>query len=159
MDREEMKKMLIDYMERGFLENIIALFRTDDSLYEFIPGMLSDERMRVRLGTAALVEELSNTDAAGIKAMLPGIAGLLKHENPNVRGDAAYVLGGIKDPDARPYLEAALEDEDESVRDVVRDALKKIKKQPLTQNERRRSAITTPIRNTIPVMPMRVRMK
>lgn len=127
MDREEMKKMLIEYMGKGFLENIIALFKTDDSLYDLIPDMLSDENMRVRLGTAALVEELMNGYRDNIRKVVPGIAALLKHDDPNVRGDAAYVLGVIKDPGAIPHLEAGLNDENAGVREVIRDALADIR--------------------------------
>jgi hypothetical protein len=59
MDDKEMKAMLIEYMGKGFLENIVALFKTDSSLCRFIADMLGDENLRVRLGATALVEELA----------------------------------------------------------------------------------------------------
>jgi ABC-type cobalamin transport system ATPase subunit len=67
MQDTEMKNMLIEYMEKGFLENIIAMFRQDDSLYRFIADMLGDENLRVRLGATALVEELAHDHAKELR--------------------------------------------------------------------------------------------
>jgi hypothetical protein len=132
MEQKEMKQMLMEYMEKGFLENIVALFKTDVALYEFIPGMLSDGNMKVRLGTAALVEELAGAHSAELKTIVPGLTALLTHDNPNVRGDAAYVLGIIRDRSARVALRAALNDENPGVRESARDALEEILKVPFT---------------------------
>ena len=100
MQDHEMKAMLIEYMGKGFLENIIALFKQDRSLYRFIADILGDENLRVRLGATALVEELVGSHGEELRAAVPGIIELLKHENPTIRGDAASVLGTIKDPSA-----------------------------------------------------------
>ncbi len=118
-----MKAMLIEYMGKGFLENIIAMFRQDDSLYRFIPDMLGDENLRVRLGATALVEELAHDHAEELRAAVPGIIELLKHENPTIRGDAASVLGTIKDPSSAEALRACLRDSHPGVREVAHDAL------------------------------------
>lgn len=121
-----MKAMLIDYMGRGFLENIIALFKQDRSLYRFIADMLGDENLRVRLGVTALVEEFVGSHQEELRAAVPGIIELLKHENPTIRGDAASVLGIIKDPAAIDALRACLHDVHAGVREVARDALSEI---------------------------------
>jgi HEAT repeat protein len=126
MEHDEMNQMLMEYMEKGFLENIVALFKTDASLYAFIPGMLSDGNMRVRLGTAALVEELAGGHSVELRAIVPGLTALLTHENPNVRGDTAYVLGIIRDHSAEVALRAALNDENPGVRESARGALEEI---------------------------------
>jgi HEAT repeat protein len=88
--------------------------------------MLGDENMRVRLGATALVEELSGENKTELRNAVPGIIELLKHENPTIRGDAAYVLGIIKDRSAREALEECLHDSHLSVREVVNDALAQI---------------------------------
>lgn len=128
MEKQDMKQMLIEYMGKGFLENIIAMFKTDPSLYEFIPDMLADENMRVRLGTAALVEELVRNRPDEVKRITPAVAELLRHEQPNLRGDAAYVLGVIKDPRSIGQLEEALRDANPDVREAVQDALEEIRR-------------------------------
>jgi hypothetical protein len=118
--------MLVEYMDKGFLDNIIALFNQDRSLFRFVPDMLGDESMRVRLGATALVEELSGEHKTELRNAVPGIVALLKHENPTIRGDAAYVLGIIRDQSAREALVACLHDNHLSVREVVSDALVQI---------------------------------
>jgi HEAT repeat protein len=121
-----MKNMLVEYMSKGFLDNIIALFRQDHSLYRFIPDMLGNESMRVRLGATALIEELSKEHEAILRDVVPGILELLKHNNPTIRGDAVYVLGIIKDPSARGPLNEALNDANALVREAIHDALAEI---------------------------------
>lgn len=127
MRNEEMLAMLVDYMGKGFLENIIALFKTDPSLFELIPSLLTEENIRVRLGTAALVEELAYGHRAELRAAVPGLIGLLKSDNPNVRGDAAYVLGVLKDAGSVGALRRLLEDTNPAVQEIARDALEEIR--------------------------------
>jgi HEAT repeat protein len=126
MQDHEMKAMLIEYMGKGFLENIIALLKQDRSLYRFIADMLGDENLRVRLGATALVEELVAEHREELRAAVQGIIELLKHENPTIRGDAASVLGIIKDPSAIGALRVCLHDVHPGVREVARDALSEI---------------------------------
>ena len=126
MNDEEMKSMLIEYMGRGFLDNITALFRQEPSLCRLIPHLLGQESLHVRLGTVALVEELIGSHREAVRAAVPGLVGLLKHENPTIRGDAASVLGTIGDISAVPGLEAGVGDEHAGVREAIRDALSEI---------------------------------
>jgi HEAT repeat protein len=128
MQDHEMKKMLIEYMGKGFLENIIALFKEDQSLYRFLADMLGDENLRVRLGATALVEELVVEHREELRSAVPGIIELLRHENPTVRGDAASVLGIIQDPSSAGALRECLEDVHPGVREVARDALLEIER-------------------------------
>jgi len=123
MQDHAMKSMLVEYMDKGFLENIMAMFKQDSSLYRFIADMLGDDNLRVRLGATALVEELAGDHLQELRAAVPGIIGLLTHENPTIRGDAASVLGIIKDPSAISALQACLQDVHPGVREVARDAL------------------------------------
>jgi HEAT repeat protein len=121
-----MQEMLITYMGKGFLDNIIAMFRQDATLYRFIADMLGDDNIRVRLGATALVEELAGGHREELRAALPGIINLLKHENPTIRGDAASVLGIIKDQGAREALQACLSDGHPGVREAAREALEEL---------------------------------
>jgi len=123
MEDLEMQNMLIEYMGQGFLENIIALFRQDRSLYRFLPAMLGQENMRIRLGVAALVEELAREHQEDVRVALPGIIELLRHTNATIRGDAAFVLGIIKDPKAIDALRTCLVDSNPGVREIAHDAL------------------------------------
>jgi HEAT repeat protein len=126
MNDSEMRSMLIDYMGRGFLENIIALFRQDASLYKFIADMLGDDNIRVRLGATALAEELARERREELKTAVPGIVSLLGHDNPTIRGDAVFVLGIIGGREAQEALQACLQDRHAGVREAAREALEEI---------------------------------
>ena len=129
MEREpDIRSFIAEYMENGFLENIIDMFKHDASLYMMVGDLMRDERMRVRIGVTALVEDLSKSDPDHIHMAIPGIAGLLKDTRPTVRGDAAYLLGIIGHRDALVYLAEVMEDEEPGVREVVRESTEEIQK-------------------------------
>ena len=124
---DELKVIIPEHMERGFLENIIDMFRHYDNLYPLIVDMIRDERVRVRLGTTALVEELIKDRRGPLIELIPSIGELLGDPSSNIRGDAANLLGIIKHKDALPYLLYAENDVDNDVREIVREAISDIK--------------------------------
>jgi len=120
--------MIADYMENGFLENIIDMFRHDKSLYAFIGELMADERARVRLGISALVETLREEDPENIHSAMPNILPLLKHREPVIRGDAAYLLGIIGHKESVPMLEETADnDSNAEVRLIAKEAVADIK--------------------------------
>jgi HEAT repeat protein len=123
-----MKKLIADYMENGFLENIIDMFKHDKNLFTLIGDMLEDERSRVRIGAVALVETFMAEHSNDVSTALPGISKALKNPNPTIRGDAAYLLGIIGHRDALPFLIDAMHDEHELVREAAAEALETIKR-------------------------------
>ncbi len=125
-DREATLKMIADYMENGFLDNIVDMFRHDKRYYALIGQLLGDERSRVRIGTVALVETLHSDDNEHIPGAIPGIAELLRDANPTIRGDAAYLLGIIKHRDALRFLEDAASDENDLVRETIQESIEEI---------------------------------
>lgn len=88
----QFKTMVLDHMEKGFLDNIIDMFKHDKSLYPLIVEMIKDERMRVRLGAVALVEDLVKTSKEEFTEILPALSALMKDPNPTISGDAAYLI-------------------------------------------------------------------
>lgn len=127
MTDDELKAMVLDHMEKGFLENIIDMFRHDESLYPLVIDMLRDERMRVRLGAVALVEELVREKKPLFAPLIPGIAALLQDPSPTVRGDGAYILGLLRHRESLPYLLEARRDPDGTVRELIEDAIRDIR--------------------------------
>ncbi|MBI5639245.1 MAG: HEAT repeat domain-containing protein [Nitrospirae bacterium] len=119
--------MVADYMEAGFLENIIDMFRHDSGLYSMIGDLIQDERVRVRIGITALIEELKACDAANISDAVPSLLPLLSHEAAVVRGDASNLLGIIGNDKALHYLENLLKDPDENVRLLAKEAIADIR--------------------------------
>lgn len=127
-----MIKMIADYMEQGFLENIIDMFRHDRSLYPVIGDLLADERGRVRLGAVALVEELKKEHEKEIVEVIPRIVRNLKNQDPTIRGDTAYLLGIIGNKDALPYLKEALDDKEPMVKQVIEESIELIQSESLS---------------------------
>ncbi len=132
MDKEkssgfDIRSMIAEYMENGFLENIIDMFKHDGKLYSLIGELIKDERMRVRLGITALMEELKRIDSHNISKAVPNILPLLNHKDPILRGDASNLLGIIGDKTTIPFLEKALQDENPSVRQIANEAIKEIR--------------------------------
>jgi hypothetical protein len=124
----ELRQMIADYMENGFLENIIDMFKHDRTLYPLIGKLMTDERVRVRLGMSALVETLKEKDPENIYSALPNILPLLRHNEPVIRGDTAYLLGIIGYEGSVPLLEeTAGNDTNKEVRLIAKEAVEDIK--------------------------------
>ncbi len=124
--REALRQTIADYMEKGFLENIIDMFRYDPSLYSMIGDLIRDSRIRVRIGTTALMEELAETDAEGAKSALGVLLPLLKDKNPTTRGDAAYLVSLIIGKDAISYLKPLLNDPVQEVSLLVKEIINEL---------------------------------
>jgi HEAT repeats len=124
----DMQKMIADYMENGLLDNIIDMFKYDKNLYNYIPTLIKDERMRVRIGTVALLEALAKEDAENTGKAIRLLIPLLKGDsNPLVMGDVAYILGLIGNKDTIPFLEEIIDNQDSNVKIIVQEAIQDIR--------------------------------
>jgi HEAT repeat protein len=121
-----MKKMIADYMENGLLDNIVDMYKHDKSLYEYIGYLMSDERMRVRIGATALIETMKDEDPENVSKAIPSILPLLRKQDPVTKGDIAYLLGVIGNRETIPYLNELLDDEDVNVRTIAQEAIEDI---------------------------------
>ena len=120
--------MLRDYMEKGFLENIIDMFRADPSLWSAVPEMITDERSRVRIGTIALAETYFETHKDEIVKALPNIALGLKHKEPTIRGDVVYLLSIVGQKGALESLrEAASVEEHPQIKGAMREVIEELR--------------------------------
>ncbi len=57
-EQAELITVIGDFLEMGHVENIMAMFKQDTSLYALSGELLRDERFMVRMGMAVLFEEL-----------------------------------------------------------------------------------------------------
>jgi hypothetical protein len=119
----DLLQMISDYMENGFLENIIDMYRHDATLYRLIGELIQDERVRVRLGVTALMEELKKIDADHIILAQENLLPLLYHANAVVRGDAANLVGLVGDSTSLPRLKELMDDENNNVRVIAQEAI------------------------------------
>ena len=123
----ELAGMIADHMEKGFLENIADMFKHDPSLYSILPDLITDERLRVRIGTTALLETLKDEDRDNIHRAVPVLLAFLYHADPNFRGDAAYILGLIGNEGDMKHIEPLLNDPHNDVRTIAEEAISEIK--------------------------------
>jgi hypothetical protein len=131
MNDDELRTMLIDYMRKGFLENIIALMKQEPAMVHFIPDLAGDDNIMVRLGATALVEDLVKGHRQILEGAVPGLVKLLDNGNPTIRGDAANVLGIIGGRPAMEALRNLRADEHPTVRAIVQDILQEIDRETL----------------------------
>ncbi|MBF0518076.1 MAG: HEAT repeat domain-containing protein [Nitrospirae bacterium] len=124
--QENLYNMIADYMEKGFLDNIIDMFKYDPEIHPVAQRLVGDERMRVRLGAIALLETLSETAFVHLNEIADSIIPLLKSENTLVRGDAAYSLGIIGSDRHIPQLQGLLNDETPDVVESAMDSIEAI---------------------------------
>ena len=112
-----------DFLELGHVENIIAMFRQDRSLYSLTGELIRDERFTVRLGVAVLFEELATLRPDDLHLAIPALLPLLEESNPILRGEAATILGIIGDGEAIANLRTLQNDPDQQVLEIVTDIL------------------------------------
>uniref|UniRef100_A0A7C4EPF6 HEAT repeat domain-containing protein n=1 Tax=Thermodesulfovibrio aggregans TaxID=86166 RepID=A0A7C4EPF6_9BACT len=124
---EAFNEMLFEYLDKGYLENIITFFEHEPSELYLIPGMIKDERLRVKVGAFAIIEELKEKNSEILKSIVPALIELLSSPEKNIRADAAYALEIIADNEAKPALvKALLKENDPQVKEFIEDALKSI---------------------------------
>ena len=124
---EETRKVIADFLEMGLADNIIAMFRQDETLYDWTGMLLSDKRFMVRMGLVVVFEELVKSEgpaktARAIESLVP----LLEKATPAyVRGEAATILGLIGTEEALRHIRTLIDDPDPQVREITRDLLER----------------------------------
>jgi len=126
----DLLKIIGDFLELGHVENIVAMFKQDTSLYSLTGDLIRDERFSVRLGTAVLFEELVAMRFDETSLAIPFLLPLLQEENPLLRGEAATILGIIGSPDALQHLRQLANDPDPQVLEIITDIINQGAKKP-----------------------------
>ena len=126
-DDIDLVKVIGDFLELGHVENIVAMFKQDRSLYSLTGDLLRDERFAVRLGVAVLFEELAVIKPADLRLTIPALLPLLEETNPILRGEAATILGIIGGQEAIGSLQTLQNDPDQQVLEIVTDILRQQK--------------------------------
>ena len=122
-EEQELLKVIGDFLEMGHVENIMAMFKQDSSLYKLTGALLRDERFMVRMGVAVLFEELVKIRPEEVALAIPSLLPLLKDETPWVRGEAVNILGTIGTSEAMEQIRPMANDPDPQVREIAADFL------------------------------------
>lgn len=116
------------FLGQGLLDVLVDLFKTDAALYALLGALLSDQRIGVRLGTAALVEELAASDPDRRPLAAAALLPLLEREEPVIRGDAAWLLGVVGAAGELPALDRlAAGDPNADVREAAAEAAQRVR--------------------------------
>jgi HEAT repeat protein len=92
-----------------------------------VPGLqaaLGDGDKEVRRSAARSLGDIGTASKPAVAAL----GKTLKDPDPQVRQASAHALGRIKDPAAKPLLEAAKKDTNEDVKQAAKEALKNLKR-------------------------------
>ncbi len=101
------------------LEKALKTIRERPSTLSDIVELVDDPDtpMTVRLGIGALFEELQGSPL--LESILPALGALTGSENPSTRADACHYLGLSERPDALPFIDALLNDDNSEVREIA----------------------------------------
>jgi hypothetical protein len=118
---------LADFLGRGLLDVLVDLFKAEPEHYGLLGELLANPEIGVRLGAAALVEELASADQGRRPLAAAALFPLLGSDDPVVRGDAVYLLGFVGGADAACALAAlAGSDPNADVREAAAEARARI---------------------------------
>lgn len=122
----ELKTVIADFLDMGFVENIVAMFRRDARYYAWTGELLRDSRFQVRLGVAVLFEELRKLDPVVIDLATPSLLDLLHSVPPLptfVRGDAVGVLAIIGSESSMEAVRVMTTDPESLVAELAQELL------------------------------------
>jgi HEAT repeat protein len=122
-EQAELITVIADFLEMGHVENIMAMFKQDTSLYALSGELLRDERFMVRMGMAVLFEELKAMREQEVALAIPALLPILSEETPWMRGEAVNLLAIIGTPEALAHLKALADDPEPQIREMVQDIL------------------------------------
>ena len=113
-------------LKEGQLPRAQALIEADAELLAAVLPIVGnvDASLNVRLGAGVLLESFAGTNT--LRALLPRLGELSRHEDARIRSDACHYLGLTGDAAARPWLEARLTDDDADVREIATESLEAI---------------------------------
>lgn len=122
-DRNGLAEYFREQLDQGALSEVITQVRRDpDLLMGFLPLLEDAETgVSIRVGMGAVLEDLSDTDYA--VRLVAGLGELSASDDARTRQDACHYLGLTGSAEARPYLNARLDDADAEVREIAAEAL------------------------------------
>lgn len=121
---EELFRVMADFLEMGYVENIVAMYKQEPGYYDWTGALLTDERFAVRLGVSVLFEYLIDERPDDVELAVPSLARQLKNPNSWVRGEAVNVLGIIGTHAALAHVQKMMDDPDSQVAEIAHDVLK-----------------------------------
>lgn len=120
---QELKKVMADFLEMGHVENIAAMYRQDETYFDWTGEILDDERFSVRLGISVLFEMLQAEMPEKTVLAIPSLVRLLQSDQIHIRGEAISVLAIIGSPQAVDIIAEQKDDPSPQIKALVQEIL------------------------------------
>jgi hypothetical protein len=88
-----------------------------------IVGLIKAEEFGIKLGAVALIEQISEEVPLSHPLLVDALAPLLQEASEQIIGDAAYLLGALRDPRKISILEPLLNHPNPDIREIAREGL------------------------------------
>lgn len=110
-------------LKQGDYKHAVAFVAGDTHRLKALPALVAnlEANISVRLGVSALLEAYADTPE--LRALLPQLAVLSRHDDHRVRADACHLLGLTGSAAARDYVAACLDDDNDEVREIAEEAM------------------------------------
>ena len=115
-------------VKEGDAIKLAGMMVADCDLYDGALELLADSDWSVRMGMMVVLEEVAQSNAKLAQQAFSYLMDLLDHEEANLRGDAAYLLGRIGDASTLSRLEEVIADENSEVAEAAQEAIQQIRK-------------------------------
>ncbi len=114
-------------VKEGDASKLAGMMVADDEIYSGALKLLADPDWSVRMGMMVVLEKVAERRRDLVQRAYPYLLDLLEHQDPNQRGDTAYLLGLIGDASVLDALEILLDDANAEVVEAAFEAVQQIK--------------------------------
>lgn len=120
---EDMSAYFEELMTSGKIDKVKLMVEDRPELMQALFDIMASETsgLSARIGVGAIIEQFAGRDILIHK--IDALGEYCKSPLARIRNDTCYYLGLSQHTDARKYLRPLLEDEDDEVREVVKEAL------------------------------------
>jgi HEAT repeat protein len=114
-------------VKEGDAIKLAGMMIEDCALYTGALELLTDPDWSVRMGMMVVLEEVAERNSKLVQQAFSHLLKLLDHEEANLRGDAAYLLGRIGNASVLSRLEVTKADENSEVAEAAQEAIQQIR--------------------------------
>jgi len=126
LDVNDWRSTLTSLADAGDVATACRIVLEHQAAVAGVTALLAADEMSRRMSALRIIEEVKDENPQRAGLFLEPLAELLRHADPNLRGDAAYGLGLIGAVAARQWLLPLRDDPVEDVRDAVAEALEEL---------------------------------
>lgn len=128
-DQEQSNNIIADFdflLSDGQVNKVIDQINKDNNSFKAIMTLLGDTGtvLSTRIGIGVVFEEFAGQPL--IQDLIPQLGQLSTHEDGRIRADSLHYLGMTADKSALAFLEAAKNDSDDDIKEIVSDSIESL---------------------------------